>query len=44
MTNYTEWWQIVFPGVAIFITILAYNLIGEGLQESTDPRLADPKD
>ena len=44
MTNYTEWWQIVFPGIAIFITILAYNLIGEGLQEATDPRLADPKD
>ena len=43
MTNYTEWWQIVFP-VCIFITILAYNLIGEGLQEATDPRLADPKD
>lgn len=43
-SNYTEWWQIVFPGIAIFITILAYNLIGEGLQEATDPRLADPKD
>ena len=43
-SNYTEWWQIVFPGIAIFITILAYNLIGEGVQEATDPRLADPKD
>lgn len=33
------WWLIVFPGAAIFITVLAYNLIGEGLQEATDPRL-----
>ncbi|QDU87140.1 Glutathione transport system permease protein GsiD [Pirellulimonas nuda] len=33
------WWLIVFPGLAIFFTVLAYNLIGEGLQEATDPRL-----
>ncbi|TWT91126.1 putative D,D-dipeptide transport system permease protein DdpC [Pseudobythopirellula maris] len=33
------WWLIFFPGAAIFLTVLAYNLIGEGLQESTDPRL-----
>jgi peptide/nickel transport system permease protein len=33
------WWLILFPGLAIFLTVLAYNLIGEGLQESTDPRL-----
>jgi peptide/nickel transport system permease protein len=32
------WWLIVFPGGAIFLTVLAYNLIGEGLQEATDPR------
>ena len=36
------WWQIVFPGTAIFLTVLAYNLIGEGIQEATDPRLANP--
>jgi peptide/nickel transport system permease protein len=35
------WWLIVFPGTAIFLTVLAYNLIGEGLQEATDPRLTD---
>ncbi len=35
------WWLIVFPGVAIFLTVLAYNLIGEGLQEATDPRLSE---
>ncbi len=33
------WWLILFPGLAIFFTVLAYNLIGEGLQEATDPRM-----
>lgn len=33
------WWLIAFPGAAIFLTVLAYNLIGEGIQEATDPRL-----
>jgi peptide/nickel transport system permease protein len=37
------WWLIVFPGGAIFLTVLAYNLIGEGLQEATDPRLRQTK-
>ena len=35
------WWLILFPGMAIFFTVLAYNLIGEGLQEATDPRLRE---
>lgn len=38
-SNMQMWWLIVFPGMAIFLTVLAYNLIGEGLQEATDPRL-----
>jgi peptide/nickel transport system permease protein len=33
------WWLIAYPGAAIFLTVLAYNLIGEGLQDATDPRL-----
>ena len=33
------WWLILYPGAAIFLTVLAYNLIGEALQEATDPRL-----
>jgi peptide/nickel transport system permease protein len=37
--NEQMWWLIHFPGLAIFLTVLAYNLIGEGLQEATDPRL-----
>ncbi|MBI3464728.1 MAG: ABC transporter permease [Planctomycetes bacterium] len=40
-TNLQLWWLIVFPGTAIFLAVLAYNLVGEGLQESTDPRLRD---
>ncbi len=39
--NLDMWWLIVFPGAAIFLTVLAYNLIGEGLQEATDPRLRE---
>jgi len=39
--NLSMWWLIIFPGAAIFLTVLAYNLIGEGLQEATDPRLRE---
>ncbi len=39
--NLGMWWLTVFPGAAIFLTVLAYNLIGEGLQEATDPRLRE---
>jgi peptide/nickel transport system permease protein len=35
----SKWWLVVFPGAAIFLSVCAYNLIGEGLQEATDPRL-----
>ncbi|MHC2069294.1 ABC transporter permease [Bremerella sp. T1] len=35
------WWLNFFPGLAIFSTVLAYNLIGEGIQEATDPRTRD---
>jgi peptide/nickel transport system permease protein len=40
--NYQLWWLIVFPGAAVFFAVLAYNLVGEGLQESIDPRLREP--
>jgi peptide/nickel transport system permease protein len=39
--NYQLWWLIAFPGLAVFSTVLAYNLVGEGLQQSTDPRLRE---
>ena len=34
------WWMSVFPGIAIFITVLALNLVGEGLSDALNPRLA----
>jgi peptide/nickel transport system permease protein len=42
-SNLQMWWLVVFPGAAIFLTVLTYNLIGEGLQEATDPRLRGNK-
>jgi peptide/nickel transport system permease protein len=33
------WWLSVFPGLAILITVLGYNLLGEGIRDSIDPRL-----
>jgi peptide/nickel transport system permease protein len=32
------WWLTVFPGLAIFITVLAFNLMGDGLRDALDPR------
>ncbi len=37
----TAWWLSVFPGLAIFITVLGYNLLGEGLRDALDPRLKE---
>ena len=34
------WWLSLFPGLAIFFTVLAYNLAGEGLRDAIDPRKA----
>ena len=33
------WWLVTFPGAAIFITVTAFNLVGEGLRDAMDPRL-----
>jgi peptide/nickel transport system permease protein len=33
------WWLSVFPGLAIFFTVMSYNLLGEGIREAIDPRL-----
>ncbi len=35
------WWITTFPGLAIVLTVLAYNLIGDGLRDALDPRLRD---
>jgi peptide/nickel transport system permease protein len=33
------WWLAFFPGLAILLTIMAYNFVGEGLRDAVDPRL-----
>ena len=33
------WWLVLFPGVAITITVLAFNLLGDGIRDMLDPRL-----
>ena len=33
------WWLAIFPGLAIFLTVLAYNLLGEAFQTAIDPKL-----
>ncbi|HLR94769.1 MAG TPA: ABC transporter permease [Jiangellaceae bacterium] len=32
------WWMALFPGIAIFVTVLAFNLLGDGLRDVLDPR------
>jgi peptide/nickel transport system permease protein len=35
------WWLSVFPGLAILVTVMSYNLLGEGIREAIDPRLSE---
>jgi len=35
------WWQGVFPGIAIVLTVLGFNLLGDGLRDALDPRLRE---
>ena len=37
----TAWWLSAFPGLAILITVLGYNLLGEGIRDALDPRIRD---
>ena len=32
-------WVVTFPGLAILITVLAFNLLGDGLRDALDPKL-----
>jgi ABC-type dipeptide/oligopeptide/nickel transport system permease subunit len=34
----TAWWFMVFPGAALLLTVLAFNLLGDGLQDALNPR------
>ena len=33
------WWVVTFPGVAILTTVLAINMMGDGLRDALDPKL-----
>ncbi len=34
----TAWWYMLFPGLALLLTVLAFNLLGDGLQDALNPR------
>lgn len=34
------WWYMTFPGIALVVTVLAFNLVGDGLQDALNPRTA----
>lgn len=35
----TNWWIVTFPGLAIFVAVLSFNLVGDGLREILDPKM-----
>lgn len=35
----SAWWVVTFPGLAILVTVLAFNLMGDGLRDALDPKL-----
>jgi peptide/nickel transport system permease protein len=35
-----SWWLVFFPGLAITVTVLAFNLLGDGIRDTLDPRLS----
>jgi len=35
-----SWWLVLFPGLAITVTVLAFNLLGDGIRDTLDPRLS----
>ncbi|MFK8104717.1 MAG: ABC transporter permease [Saprospiraceae bacterium] len=36
-SNFSAWWLAIFPGLAIFVTVSLFNLVGEGLADAMDP-------
>ncbi|HEU0231395.1 MAG TPA: ABC transporter permease [Burkholderiaceae bacterium] len=36
---FDAWWSVIFPGVAIFLTVLAISLVGDGLNDALNPKL-----
>ena len=39
-----RWWLAIFPGVAIMLTVLSFNILGDWLRDFLDPRLKAPTD
>ena len=35
----SAWWVVTFPGLAIVLSVLGFNLMGDGLRDALDPRL-----
>jgi len=35
-----HWWLVLFPGLAITVTVLAFNLLGDGIRDTLDPKLS----
>jgi ABC-type dipeptide/oligopeptide/nickel transport system permease subunit len=35
-----QWWLVLFPGAAITVTVLAFNLLGDGIRDTLDPKLS----
>jgi ABC-type dipeptide/oligopeptide/nickel transport system permease subunit len=33
------WWAVLFPGLAIMLSVLGFNLLGDGLRDALDPKL-----
>ncbi len=36
---FESWWAVTFPGMAIFLTVLAVSLVGDGLTDALNPKL-----
>lgn len=41
MRHWDAWWMGVFPGIAIFVTVIALNFVGDSLRDALDSRLSD---
>jgi glutathione transport system permease protein len=37
----TAWHVALFPGIAIFLTVLSFNMLGDGLRDALDPKISD---
>lgn len=42
-SNFNAWWLAIFPGIAIFVTVMTFNLLGERLSDALDPRRQAPR-